>query len=174
MVAPTSSPPAGQGKGITTKQSLPLVVAGQLEGAIPDLTQNISPQIEEGTEVVGVDVLAIKSDETNEAETDEVETNEAETDEADVEKGNSLVGKVRSDDIIGLEREDVDASDQPLSNLAKGKEAHVLANQQKEENSLTEMRRMGDEQVDGFVAPGKEVKRVVVPTIRRKEILDVN
>ena len=152
----TSSPPAGQGKGITPKQSLSLVVAGQLEGSIPDLTQNTSPRIEEGAEVVGVDVLTSKSDETDEAETDEAETYEAETyeaetDEADVEEGNSLVGKVKADNIIGLEREDVEASDQPLPTSAKGKEAHVLASQQKEDNSLTEMRIMGDEQVDDFM-----------------------
>ena len=85
--------------------------------------------------------------ETDEAETDEAETDEAETDEADVEEGNSLVEKVETDNLIGLERDDIEASDQPLPTLAKGKEAHVLASQQKEDSSLAEMRRMGDEQV---------------------------
>ena len=159
------------------------MVAGQQEVAIPDLTQNTSPQIEEGAEVVEVDVMTVKSDETDEAETDERETDEAQTDEAE---GNSLVGKVEADNLIGLEREDIKASDQPLPTLAKGKEAHVLASLQNKNNSLVEMRRMG-EQVIGFmvkengvlvqlklIAPGKEVKMMVVPTIRRKEILDVN
>ena len=117
--------------------------------------------------------MTLKSDETDEAETDEAE-------------GNSLVGKVEADNLIRLERKDIKASYQPLPTLAKGKEAHVLASQQKKDNSLAEMRRMG-EQVVGFmveengvlvqvklIAPGKEVKRIVVPTIRRKEILDVN
>ena len=36
------------------------MVISQLEGAIPDLTQIISPQIEEGAEIVGFDVLKNK------------------------------------------------------------------------------------------------------------------
>ena len=72
---------------------------------------------------MGVDVLMIKSDETDEAETDE----------ADVKEGHSSVGKVEADNLIVLEREDIEASDQPLPTLAKGKEAHVLASQQKED-----------------------------------------
>ena len=54
LAAPTSSPPAGQGKGKTPKQNLPLMMAGQLEGAIPDLTQSTSPQIEEGAPMVPI------------------------------------------------------------------------------------------------------------------------
>ena len=55
----------------------------------------------------------------------------------------------------------------------------------KEDSSLAEIRRIGGEQVGGFMveengmlvqvklmAPGKEVKRVLVP-IRKKEILDI-
>ena len=33
----------------------------------------------------------------------------------------------------------------------EGEEVHVLANQQKEDHSLAEMTRMGDEQVGGFM-----------------------
>ena len=80
------------------------MVAGQLEGAIQDLTQNTSPQKNEGEKVVGANILTRISDETDEAETDEAETGEAETDEADVKEGNSLVGKVEADNLIGLER----------------------------------------------------------------------
>ena len=84
---------------------------GQCQIAIPDLAQNTSPQIVEGTEIVGVNVQSSKSDENdkaNKAETDEAETDEAKTDEADVEEGNSLV---ESENFIGLEREDIEASD---------------------------------------------------------------
>ena len=104
-----------------------------------------------------------------------------------MEKENPWAEMVEADNLLGLEREDIEASDQLLPNLAEGKEeARVLASQQKEGGSLAEMRRMGDEQTNGFMVdengvlvqlklmnPGKEVKRVVVPTPRRKEILDV-
>ena len=106
------------------------MMAGQLEGAIQDLTQITSPQKDEGDKVVGVNVLTSKSDETDEAETDEAEideaetdeaeTGETETDEADVKEGNSLVGKVEADNLIGLEGKYIEASDQPLPTLAKG------------------------------------------------------
>ena len=61
LAVPTSSLPAGQGKGKTPKQGL---VAGLLKSAIPDLTQNTSPQVEEGAEVVVIDVLTSKSEDT--------------------------------------------------------------------------------------------------------------
>ena len=85
---------------------------------------------------MGVDFLTSKSDET---------------DEADVEEGNSLVEKVKADNLMGLEREDIEASDQPFPTLAKRKEAHVLASRRKEGNSLADMRRMCDKQVGNFM-----------------------
>ena len=68
-----------------------------------------------------------------------------------MEKGNSLIGKVEADNLLGLKREDIEASDQPLPSLAKGKEAQVLVCQQTEDNSLAEMRRTGDEQDGGLM-----------------------
>ena len=73
---------------------------------------------------MGVETLTSKSNkmneaETNEAETDEAETDEEETDEADVEEGDSLVVKVEAENLIGLEKEGIEASDQPLPTLAK-------------------------------------------------------
>ena len=62
-----------------------------------------------------------------------------------------MVGKVDADNFMGLEREDFEARDQPLPTIAKGMEAHVLAIQQKEDNSLAEMGRISDKQVGGFM-----------------------
>ena len=64
-----------------------------------------------------------------------------------MEEGNSLGGKVEVDNLIGLEKEDIEASDHPLLTLAKGKNVHVLASLQTGDNSLAEMRRMDDELV---------------------------
>ena len=150
------------------------VVVGPVEGACSEADPNTSSQMEEWAEVVGGECLTDRSD---------IE----EIDAVGMEKDNPWAEMVEADNLLGLEREDIEASDQPLPNLAEGKEeARVLASQQKEDGSLAEMRRMGDEQTNGFIVdengvlvqlklitPGKEVKRVVVPTPRRKEILDV-
>ena len=76
-------------------------------------------------------------------------------------------------------------SEQPLPTLAKGKaEVLALTTQQKEDGMLNEMRCRADRQEDGYfyqggvlvhsklADPGREFTRVVVPSCRRKEILD--
>ena len=83
----------------------------------------------------------------------------------------------------GLERGCL--SEQPLPTLAKGKaEVLALTTQQKEDGMLNEMRCRADRQEDGYfyqggvlvhsklADPGREFTRVVVPSCRRKEILD--
>ena len=86
----------------------------------------------------------------------------------------------------GLEGEGVELSDQPLPALCKGREeVRVLVQQQQDDASLREFRKKGKEQTNGCVYaddvlvhvkmadPGREWTRVVVPTPRRREVLDV-
>ncbi len=65
-------------------------------------------------------------------------------------------------------------------------EAAALAKLQQEDDSLVELRRKGSEQEDGymsdkngvlvqtkFIVPGREVRRMVVPIPRRREVLEI-
>ena len=110
---------------------------------------------------------------------------ELETDEAEVEEENPWAEMVEADNLMGLERVDIEASNEPLPASAEGKEeAQALASQQKEDKSLAPMRITGEEQADGFTVDengvlvqvklmtlGKEVKRMAIRTTRRREIL---
>ena len=152
LAAPPIGKPVMQGMGQTPKEpvfnippceSSPPVVVGPVEGASSEADPNTSPQMEEWAEVVGGGggggvCLTDRGD---------IE----EIDEVGMEKENPWAEMVQADNLLGLEREDIEASDQPLPNLAEGKEdARVLASQQKEDGSLAEMRRMGDEQTNGL------------------------
>ena len=98
-----------------------------------------------------------------------------------------MVETVEADCLTGLMSEVIEACDQPLPTLAEGQEeARELARQQHGDDSLIEMRKKGEEQVEGFILNGngilvqvkfitlgREVQRVVVPTPRRREILEI-
>ena len=97
----------------------------------------------------------------------------------------SLVS-VEAASLQGLEGCDLAASDLPLPALGKDtEEILALIKQQSEDGSLTELRGKGKEGIDGYMLdegvlvhmkladPGRQWTRVVVPTCRRKEILDV-
>ena len=95
--------------------------------------------------------------------------------------------EVEADNLTGLESEDIEACDQPLPTLVEGQEeAKVLARQQMEDDSLSDLRKKGVEQEGGLmfdgngvlvqvklIIPGKAVQRVVVPQLRRREILEL-
>ena len=104
--------------------------------------------------------------------------------EDEVEEDSSV--EVEAESLTGLEGEGVELSDQPLPALCKGmEEVRVLAQQQQDDASLREFRKKGKEQTNGYVYadgvlvhvkvadPGREWTRVVVPTPRRREVLDV-
>ena len=93
---------------------------------------------------------------------------------------------VEADSLQGLEGCDLAESDLPLPALGKGtEEVKALIKQQSEDANLTELRRKGKRGIDGYMLdegvlvhmkladPGRQWTRVVVPTCRRKEVLDV-
>ena len=93
---------------------------------------------------------------------------------------------VEADSLQGLEGCDLAESDLPLPALGKGtEEVKALIKQQSEDGSLTELRRKGKIGKDGYMLdegmlehkkladPGRQCTRVVVPTCRHKEVLDV-
>ena len=128
LAAPPIGKPVRQDKGQTPKEPAfnvspcegsPPVVVGPVEAASSEADPNTSPQVEEWAEVVGGECLTERSD---------IE----EIDEVGMEKENPWAEMVEADNLLGLEREDIEASDQPLPNLAEGKEeARVLASRRK-------------------------------------------
>ena len=121
-------------------------------------------------------------DEEEKFEDDEEEKFEDE-EEDEVEEDSSVEVEAR---VIRLEGEGVELSEQPLPALCKGREAvRGLVQQQQDDASLRVFRKKGKEQTNGYVYadgvlvhvkvadPGREWTRVVVPTPRRREVLDV-
>ena len=102
----------------------------------------------------------------------------------EVEEDSSV--EVEAESPMGLEGEGVKLSDQPLPDLCKGREeVRVLGQQQQNDASLRERRKKRKEQTNGYVYadgvlvhvkvadPGREWTRVVVPTPRRRMVMDV-
>ena len=128
LAAPPIDKTVRQDKGQTHKEpafnvhpceSSPPVVVGPVEGASSEADPNTSPQMEEWAEVVWGECLIDRSD---------IE----EIGEVGMEKGNPWGEMAEADNLLGLEREDIEASDQPLRHLAEGKEdVRVLASQQR-------------------------------------------
>ena len=163
---------------------VPPVVNVDVDSGAVDVNSGTSPQEErEGAEVVSV--VATKEKQSNKVTNEP--GGEAEREEDEMEEEIALAGTVEADCLSGLSEDGTMAGDQHLPTLTEGLgEVRELARLQELDDSLSEWRRKGVEQEEGFmldgnevllqtkfIIPGREVHRVVVPTFRRREILEV-
>ena len=140
-----------------------------------------SPKQEEGTDSVEVVVME-REQEGNDNSGDEEGIGEDE-----VEEDGALAETAEADCLVGLNIDDVVVCAQPLPILTEGEEeARVLAEEQRLDDSLSEVRSKAVKLEDGYmidkhgvivqvkvVAPSREVKRLCVPVNRRRDLLEV-